>query len=268
MTVLIVASRSDVAALNIARELINRHSFRQESTSGCKIYAKGEVLLSYVDVESIYAENVCEIAPADCFIFASQHQSVTHEPTLTVHATGNVTAEARFGGKPKSLGWADPLRMRSALLSLKRAAEAQSLKYHVSLEATHHGPTELQKPVFFVEIGSSEECWSDAKAIEVATEAIWEAATKREDVPVAVGFGGGHYCPKHTKAIEEMNLAVGHVLSKHFFSQFDRQLARTAFLKTVGDANIALIDKKGIGGPGRRELLKFLRDEGIEAIMI
>ena len=50
------------------------------------------------------------------------------------------------------------------------------LDYEVSYEVTHHGPS-LDVPAMFVELGSSENQWSDSKAAEaVAHSAMYAVA--------------------------------------------------------------------------------------------
>ncbi len=47
-----------------------------------------------------------------------------------------------------------------------------------SLEVTHHGPTENQTPLFFVEIGSDEEQWRNPSLGELTAEALYEKSTR------------------------------------------------------------------------------------------
>jgi len=59
--------------------------------------------------------------------------------------------------------------MKVALRTLKEKAQDTELsKYTVTLEATHHGPTDMEVSVMFVEIGSSMEHWIDQRAGEAA----------------------------------------------------------------------------------------------------
>ena len=37
------------------------------------------------------------------------------------------------------------------------------LDYEITIEATHHGPTSLKKPLLFIEIGSTEKQWADTQ---------------------------------------------------------------------------------------------------------
>ncbi|HMB46456.1 MAG TPA: D-aminoacyl-tRNA deacylase [Candidatus Methanoperedens sp.] len=117
--------------------------------------------------------------PASLLIFASKHQSKDMRPILTVHSTGNVN-EAKFGGAPKTLSYAAPQAVRSLLRSLKMLAENE--EYEVTLECTHHGPSDLDIPSVFIEVGSNETQWLDDVAGRIVAEAI--LLLKDSDSPV------------------------------------------------------------------------------------
>jgi D-aminoacyl-tRNA deacylase len=114
----------------------------------------------------------------------------------------------------------------------------------------------------FVEIGSSEKQWEDPVAAKAVADAVWAAATRPSDGSLAVGFGGGHYSWKHTDAVVRSDLAVGHILSKYFFEQYDPAIVDLAFRRSVGQCSKAIIDKKGMRGPQRAALTEFLTRTG------
>ena len=269
MTVLIVASERDPAAVNIASWLIRDYGFdRSEEYQDPRVLRKENVLLAQVKEESIYAETVDSLASATAVIFASRHSSEKGDPGLTVHCTGNVLNEAPYGGQPKRLAMAEPNRMRAALLSLSESREELGLAYLVSLEATHHGPTELRVPSMFVEIGSSAKEWEDPLAGKAVARAVWIAATRPSNGIPSVGFGGGHYSWKHTEAVVKGRFALGHILSKYFFQSYDPAIVELAFRRTVGGCSHALIDKKGMRGAERGTLVEFLKKSGREVVMM
>jgi D-aminoacyl-tRNA deacylase len=148
------------------------------------------------------------------------------------------------------------------------AREREKLNYAVTLEATHHGPTELGVPTLFVEVGSTEREWADPAAGAVAAEGIWAAATRPADGKVAVGFGGGHYCNKHCSALREGGYAFSHIFSKYFFEDYDKSIVRMAYDRTVGGCRTAVIDWKGIRGPERARLLDDLRQMNVEIVRV
>ena len=270
MTILIVASLIDPASVNIAEKLVKEYRLEESGRTFSRkpVYKKDDLLLAYLDVDDIYAEDVDKIFQAEEVIFASRHQSESGEPTLTVHVPGNVVNKADFGGRPGSLAWAHPQRMKAALTALMQAKNEFALAdYSVSLEVTHHGPTELMVPVMFVEIGSSESQWTDEKAGYAVAKAIWAGGTKPVDSQGCVGFGGGHYATKHTKITLEEDVAVGHIFSKYAFIEgFEPRLIEESFRKTYGGCKLAAIDWKGVRGDSRRRLIEVLTDMNIDII--
>jgi len=271
MTILVAAYKDDIAAVNIANKLIEKCSFyeTEEISAGRPVYRKNEIQLAYLEVDDIFADNLDQRFQVDAIVFASRHKSESEEPTLTVHVSGNLTSEARFGGRPKRLALANPHMVKAALRGLKSSQERLGLdRYVVSLEATHHGPTELRVPSLFVEIGSCERQWSDVTAAEAVAEAIYTCATKPASGEPSVGFGGGHYSMKHTEANLGEEFAVGHILPKYFFDHFDPSTVWLAFERTVGHCTNAIVDWKGIRGPERRKLVELLSCRDVNVIRV
>ena len=268
MATLIIASRRDIAAQNIAKELARTHEFNPVKGEDSLLQHES-VFLKHVESDGIHTNIITSPSPVDCVIFASRHRSESDEPTLTAHWTGNCTSHAEFGGKPKTLSYTDPRRLRTALLTLDKFRQAHKLNYAVSLEATHHGPTELEAPTMFVEVGSTEREWNDPQAVSAASEAIWTAATAPMQGIPAVGFGGGHYCNKQGAALRINGFAFSHIFSKYFFDEYDEQLVRIAFEKTLGErCHTAVLDWKGIRGPERRRLLDTLKENNIDIVRV
>jgi D-aminoacyl-tRNA deacylase len=267
LTVLIVASKKDPAAQNIARHLIATKNLHGADSSA-ELLRDGEVYLKNVETDGIYTDSLGVDFKPDAVIFVSRHRSESNEPALTVHWTGNATARADFGGKPKSLSPTDPPRLRSALLALDEGRQTRKLNYAVTLEATHHGPTELGAPTLFVELGSTEKEWNDQEAAAVAGEAAWKAATDPLAGKLAVGFGGGHYCNKQGNAIRHEGYAFSHIFSKYFFEDYDAEVVRMAYNRTRGDCRTAVIDWKGIRGPDRAKLLETLKGMSVEIVRV
>jgi D-aminoacyl-tRNA deacylase len=269
MTILIVASERDRAGLNIASHLARDYGFEKSPEySDPHILQKENVLLARIKDETIHLESLDSFPNTTSVIFASRHTSEKGDPCLTVHCPGNVLGEAPYGGKPKSLALVEPNRMRTALLSLSETREELGLSHLVSLEATHHGPTELPVPCMFVEIGSSEKQWEDSVAGKAVARAIWAAANSTANGTQGVGFGGGHYSWKHTDAVTKGQFAFGHILSKYFFNGYDPAIVELAFRRTIGTCSHAVIDKKGVRGAERNTLMEYLTRTGREIVMI
>lgn len=270
MTILVASSTLDKAALNIADKLIKRHNFieTKEVFDGKPVYRCQDALLAFPKVESIYANNLDQKFKIDEIIFASRHRSETGKPTLTVHVPGNLTDQALYGGRPREIAWAHPQRMKSALSALAHLGKKLNLNYSISLEVTHHGPTEMRVPATFVEIGSSEAQWTDPNAGEAVAEAIWTAITSPSKSPSAVGFGAGHYAPTHTRVTLERDIAVGHIMPKYALEKMDAEMVKMCFRKTWGGCKHAVIDWKGIRGQTRSAVLEILKEMSIEVLRV
>ena len=267
-SVMIVSSRRDPASSNIAQALITKNGFGQESEEGIETYSKGDIRLVVLEKLGIYSEP--SDVPSDVYtiIFVSKHVSSSGTPALTVHATGNLTKEAKFGGNPEEVSYVDPSIIRRTLRALKAEVLRKGIRIDVTMEATHHGPTNLSMPVCFVEIGSGEEEWTDPVLGEIAANAVMAAATKVEETrPAAVGFGGTHYSAKHTRICMDGDYAIGHLVSSHSFDGGVTQLMiNDVFNKTTGSCNTAIVDWKGLHSNDRRKLVASLEAAGREIV--
>ncbi len=267
-SILIVSSKRDSASSNIAQALITKNGFEPRPGQGIETYSKGNIRLVALEKLGIYAEP-SDIPPeVSTTIFVSKHVSSSGRPALTVHATGNLTKEAKFGGKPEEVSYVDPPIIRRTLRALKSGASQANVQIEVTMEATHHGPTNLSMPVCFVEIGSREKEWTDPVLGEIAATAVMAAAARVEEThPVAVGFGGTHYSAKHTRICMEGDYAIGHLVSSHSFDGGVTQLViGDVFNKTTGSCNTAIVDWKGLHSNDRRRLISSLEAAGREIV--
>ena len=267
-SILIVSSRRDSASANIARALITKNGFEQGPGQGIETYSKDNIRLVMLEKLGIYAEPSDIPSDASTTIFVSKHVSSSGRPALTVHATGNLTKEAKFGGNPEEVSYVDPSIIRSTLRALKAGVSQEGVQIDLMMEATHHGPTNLSMPVCFVEIGSGEEEWTDPVLGEIAANAVMAAATKVEETrPAAVGFGGTHYSAKHTRICMDGDYAIGHLVSSHSFDGGVTQLMiNDVFNKTTGSCNTAIVDWKGLHSNDRRKLVASLEAAGREIV--
>jgi D-tyrosyl-tRNA(Tyr) deacylase len=112
---MIVSSRGDPASWNIAQALITKIGFEQEPGQRIETYSKGNIRMLVLDKLGIYTEP-SEI-PSDVVttIFVSKHVSSSGRAALTVHTTGNLTKEAKFGGNPEEVSYVNPSIIRRAL---------------------------------------------------------------------------------------------------------------------------------------------------------
>lgn len=197
--------------------------------------------------------------PASLIIFASRHRSKDMRAILTVHSTGNVN-EAKFGGTPRKLSKASPQAVRSLLSSLKTLSANE--EYEVTLECTHHGPSDLDVPSVFIEIGSNEAQWLDDVAGRIVANAI--LLLKDDGSPVAVGFGGTHYAPRQTALILSTDITFGHIFPTYALHDIDESMICQAFARS--DADFAYLDRKSMKGKERDNLIRMIERIGFEVL--
>ena len=266
----IVASKSDLASLNIAQNLLKHHSFSPVGPPDRTpaIYRSQDTALVMVEKEGIYVRPEDLPVKASSILFASKHRSSTNTPALTVHATGNLNRTALYGGSPEEISWVEPFRIREALSALSSEANNSNLQIEVTMEATHHGPTSFPVPVCFIEIGSGPEQWSDPVLGRIAANAVMASATQtRSQKANAVGFGGTHYSDKLTRICTEGDYQIGHIVPRHAFdAQISDRMIQETFHKTVDLCKTAVVDWKGLKGEQRRALLDQLSSWDIEVV--
>jgi len=269
----IICSAPDLASQNIKKHLLSLKEWKplelpeNSGFSAARQSSDGKFRL--VEIEEIHVfqdelDKKLETVrlPASLIIFASKHRGKEEVNSLTVHCTGNPSEEARLGGRPKELAVSSPPAMKSILKEMKKLAEKKGLKYDVTLEVTHHGPTELSVPSLYVEIGSTEKQWEDLEAGEVAAKAIF--AVSLEEVPVALGFGGGHYAMRQTGLLLETDISFGHNFPKYQLDFVDEALIRQAVEKS--NADFAYFDRKSMKSEDRNRISAILEKLGLKVL--
>ncbi len=258
----LIASLEDPAALNIAKHILEICG----KEKGEVVKLSEDLTLVFVSKDSVFLEKE-DLAGYDFdeVVVLSRHASASRKPCMTVHVPGNLKDEAPMGGKPKSVAIANPSTARSLLCELSKAA--RGLDVAVSLEATHHGPTELNVPVTFIEIGSDIGAWKNEKYGRIIAEVVLEALPPREKVEHYVGFGGPHYAPKHTRFCLENVAGIGHIVPKYAIDMDENVIAQL-FQRTVPPCEKAVLDWKGIPGSHRSKLLSALESLGVECLRI
>ncbi|MDO9325099.1 MAG: D-aminoacyl-tRNA deacylase [Methanoregula sp.] len=235
MKVALVNSRQDKAGVNI------RHHIGQLLAADPDgQWREGGRTYEFLDVEErlIHAGGLDQRVDADLVIFLSRHSSVNPVPVLTVHVTGNF-GTAALGGSDRTLTRAAPAMMQATLRALaKHCPEG----YRVSYEVTHHGPTGLHTPSFFVEIGSTEKEWTDPIAGRAVAEAVLDAVLLNA-VPL-IGFGGTHYAVRQTEIALSSRGAFGHIAHTREIAGLDETMIRR--MQDESGAVAAYIDRKAI----------------------
>lgn len=266
--ILFIASKVDVAGLNIANRLIEIFSFKEmnEKLFGNKTYSlilhnHEEARLAFVDDEPVNTQNLPYPENLRLIIFISRHSSRSGTPTLSVHTPGNIS-DAVLGGLPRKVSISPASAMKAALLEMRRARDEMELPYEVSYECTHHGPS-LDAPAMFVELGSSMEQWHDVRAAEAVARGAMAAAENERIYPTVLGFGGQHYNEKFTRMALLGNVAFGHMIPKYAIPDLDEHMLRHCISRVAEPIEGAILDWKGIRGADKELLLRLLRDAGL-----
>ena len=252
MKISIVNSAKDPAGCNIREELLK---ITGHPGSGIFRYFTHEIVFLETEERLIYEENLDERTDCDLIIFISRHTSVNPAPALTVHVTGNFKT-ADYGGEPESLAMAAPEWMQRTLNMLRKYAPEG---YSVSYEVTHHGPTDLKTPSFFVEIGSTEKEWADKDAASAVAKSLLEVLKEDSpDVIRMIGFGGNHYAARETEIALSSNAGFGHICHSREVPDADKETV-IRMIKNSG-AQAAYIDKKSVPKSDLRRIEKILSD--------
>ncbi len=262
---LIVASREDEASMSIAGRLLETVDFSEYGDlEGIKV--SGDYLFSYIDIKHLYLENFHELFGnirdrVEDIIFLSRHSSKADIKSLTVHPTGNFNG-ALLGGREKKLSVSDPGKMTSTLRAMNEFYKGTT--FSVTFEATHHGPL-LDIPNFFIEIGTTEQQWTDMDALDTVIHSIMEPNGMA--YPAFVGAGGGHYMPKVTRYAIENEVDIGHMISKHSLEGITESMLQQSLEKTP-DCKGFILDRKGVKSEPKQLILNMADQLGLEIITV
>ena len=265
----IISSTTDLASRTLASALVGSEGFASTGVNllGKTVYQKGSLLLAQFEGTIVEPPDLDEYFNPQAYIFLSRHSAESGIASLTAHTTGNFTSEARFGGAGRELGRSDPSLLKNYLAALwKRREDVKG--YEITLEATHHGPTSLQKPVLFVELGSSERYWGDTRAAEVVASALVESLTDRQIWSrVGVAFGGTHYSEKFTRILIEEEIALAYVAPKYALGHLDEKTVGQMLQRSTAPVRYAVLDWKGLG-PQKEKVVGLVRQFGLEEIRV
>jgi len=262
--ILVVASTKDVASMNIAQKLISLYGFEKTEASFQQnsVYSKEsrgiEVKLVFINEETVWAQYITDHFSPQLLVFVSRHSGVAGIPTLSVHTPGNL-GDAELGGLPKRVSICPASAMKDALLELARIREENNLRYQVSYECTHHGPS-LDMPAMFVELGSSLEQWKDLKAAETVAHAVMAAISKQSRYPTVLGVGGPHYSERFTKIALTTSKAFAHIIAKYAVPTVDAETVKQCVQRTVEKVESAVFDWKSMRAKDREKLITALEE--------
>ena len=265
----IISSTTDLASRTLASALVGSEGFASTGVNllGKTVYQKGSLLLAQFEGTIVEPPDLDVYFNPQAYIFLSRHSAESGIASLTAHTTGNFTSEARFGGAGRELGRSDPSLLKNYLAALwKRREDVKG--YEITLEATHHGPTSLQKPVLFVELGSSERYWGDTRAAGVVASALVESLTDRQIWSrVGVAFGGTHYSEKFTRILIEEEIALAYVAPKYALGHLDEKTVGQMLQRSTAPVRYAVLDWKGLG-PQKEKVVGLVRQFGLEEIRV
>ncbi len=158
---------------------------------------------------------------------------------------------------------------RAAPRALKLVVETLTnlSSVEVLVEATHHGPSAIETPSLFVEIGSTKAEWNNEALGDTVARALLKLASQSLDIPcpTAVGFGGAHYAVRHTDVLLSSDICFGHIFAAYQLECLTRETVREAFEKS--QAQFAYFDRKHMNGE-RTRIEATVHDLGFEVLRL
>ena len=256
---LLVAYKEDPAGNNMAGFLSKKMKKDGEIFRGEKYD------LVIISTPAISADWLEQKYDYEGFIFLSKHAAESGVLALTCHSTGNFS-EAKFGGKDKQVAIPNPNFQKQYLQKLWNH-KSQFSDFQITIEATHHGPTDLSKPIIFVEIGTTEKQWNDVtlcnSIASLVDELFYENTPSN---PYAICFGGTHYPEKFTNELLHGKFALGTVMPKHALDYLDEKMFNH-ILDQNKSAEAALLDWTGLG-QNKKKVIDLLETTDLEVIKL
>lgn len=203
----------------------------------------------------------------DLLIFASRHTSKTARPAFLVHTTGNWSENADFGGDPYDLSETSALLHKAGFISLISQEALTSLEqFSIDIEVSHHGPTILESPLIFMELGSSKEEWIINEAGEFIAYAIINAIIKyveyykQNEQEIGIGFGGTHYAPNFHRLIKDKDIALSFICPKYYVQDLTSEMIKKMIDNTLEKVHYFIIDWKGTNSEDKKHLIPLLEE--------
>ncbi|MFZ8782550.1 MAG: D-aminoacyl-tRNA deacylase [Desulfurococcaceae archaeon] len=226
-------------------------------------------ILAGFSEDVLYFDFLDERLPStvEFYVVLSRHSSEAGIKSYTVHSTGNFSEEALYGGRPRELGIAHPVVAFRLLRALKAVSTRFNREdYEVSYEATHHGPTSLEKPLVFIEIGSSHSEWIDPVNHVVVGESVVALLSEYPNLPtcaISLGIGGGHYSRKFTEMSLSESVCFGHIMPKYALTHLDFEILDKMLYRTVAKPEQVVVEKKSTRREHRELIEKYAEMRGV-----
>ena len=256
---LMVAYRDDPAGYNMAK-FITRNL---EEENG--IFHGKNFDLVIIPTPTISADWLEDKFHYDGFIFLSKHAAESGTLALTCHSTGNFDI-ANFGGNPRQVAIPHPNIQKTYMKNLSSNHELFP-DFQITIEATHHGPTALGKPVIFIEIGTTPKQWNDTDLCNLVSGVVLSTIENEiPNYPFAMCFGGTHYSEKFSNELINGKFALGTVIPKHSLDFLNESLFSHILERNIG-VEAALLDYNGLG-KNKQKVLDLLSTTELEVIKL
>ncbi len=301
MGVLLLASKSDTASMTLFDAIMRLKGWSEVFTrtyGDYYIHECGSVYLLLIEKIHIRADGIDSIFKKntgfsiDDVLILSRHVSRSNTPAMTLHAIGipgvlPYGEQGNSGGEngllvPPSKYFASLFRRMNLLAREKKL----NLDFDLTLETTHHGPI-LTTPTLYIEIGSTENEWSREDVADCWAEVISDVLVMfggrstyfNPDSDVMIGFGGGHYAPRHKAVILNSDINIGHIIANYslIFEQKDDSVFPSGpwskCIQSAVDSTrisfpqnkiFAHLDRKSFKGWERSAILQRLEELGVE----
>ena len=265
---LLVCSLSDLPSVNMKCQLFKKRSWEVLGRNGKDIFHANEeavVMITpdlHIRLEDLdkrieeFGLNIGEV------VFMSKHAATSGEAAMTVHPIGNFK-DNKYGGKKKTLVKANPSLMTDALRKMSQFNNMSEFK--VCFEVTHHGPW-LERPTFFIEIGSDSNNWGNENASHILSEVILNM--EPNDYETVIGVGGGHYAPRFTEVALEYKINFGHMLPNYQMEKSDDAdiLRMVKDASAASDTKLVYIHRNSMKGPEEKRVTDLISSAGFELI--
>jgi len=288
MEFLIITSTEDKASMNIRNNLLNSKLFYFKKSDD-KIWhenpiykfegfiekkdlntslSNNQIYLGLTDESLIFLNNLkldqFNINP-DAIIFVSRHTSKTAKPAILIHTTGNWSEDTRFGGDPCQLSKTSALLQKAGFICLENHLNTKNLpKFTFDIEVTHHGPTNLEIPLVYMELGSSKKEWNIKEGGEMVGNAIIDTIfkylsyNKDSNIKIGLGFGGTHYAPNFNKIMRLPEVALSFICPKYYIQLLNQTLITQMIENTTEAIDYFIIDWKGTNSEDKKHLITLL----------
>ena len=267
MNILLFFAKDNIASKNLFNLINNKYEFNLiETKNNSELYNVKELNCHAINFDSnmINWDHIKDEFKLDydLILVASSHKAESGTKSLTLHFTGNFN-EIMGSGNAKELSYAPAFICSKGIQILNERNDKNFLNFEISLETTHHGPTSLNIPLVFIEVGSSENEWNDINAIKTLSEAIIdiiiyfsnEKNYKEElNKDSYIGFGGGHYAQEFSK-IALMGINFGHIAPKHYIDSLDNNMLNQMIKKTIPKPKGIIIDWKSLNTQTREKIV-------------